>query len=173
MRLLHYSEKPLTRLRRKPVVQRDVMGSYTKPRGLWVTPEGDEWGWMEWCGSERFRVDDWKHETDIFLTKNNNVLHLTTPLEMVAFDCEYKEDFSYKEESYVYQRINWQRVASEYDGLIISPYQWKHRLNMDWYYGWDCASGCIWNPKVLKLGACRPYELKVEEINEDTGEKVA
>ena len=31
------------------------------------------------------------------------------------------------------------------DGIIIAPYQWYCRMTVDWYYTWDCASGCIWN----------------------------
>ena len=45
--------------------------------------------------------------------------------------------------------INWVEVSEMYDGVEISPYQWKRRLaiNFMWYYGWDCASGVIWRPK--------------------------
>ena len=49
-------------------------------------------------------------------------------------------------------QIDWAEVASKYDGIIISPYQWSLRLDMEmmWYYGWDCASGCIWNISAIK-----------------------
>jgi len=50
--------------------------------------------------------------------------------------------------------INWPAVAEKYDGIIIAPYIWQRRLsdNPDhfWYYGWDCASGCIWNTEVIE-----------------------
>jgi len=36
-------------------------------------------------------------------------------------------------------------VSKEYDGIEIAPYQWDARLSLIWYYGWDVASGCIWN----------------------------
>ena len=46
--------------------------------------------------------------------------------------------------------INWRAVAGDYAGLIITPYQWSRRLEpYSWYYGWDCASGCIWDPSAI------------------------
>ena len=59
--------------------------------------------------------------------------------------------FTHHHRSY---RINWQPLTEQYAGIIISPYQWKRRLDgraSDWYYGWDCASACIWD-----LSAVRP-----------------
>lgn len=45
--------------------------------------------------------------------------------------------------------IDWQAVASDHDGIIISPYNWPARHEMIWYYPWDCASGCIWNADAI------------------------
>jgi hypothetical protein len=41
--------------------------------------------------------------------------------------------------------IDWEMVCGEYDGIIISPFCWERRLEVMWYYTWDCASGCVWN----------------------------
>lgn len=51
---------------------------------------------------------------------------------------------------YVYY-IDWDRVASKHDGIIIAPYCWQQRLKDEtfWYYSWDCASGCIWHPRAV------------------------
>ncbi len=48
--------------------------------------------------------------------------------------------------------IDWIKVAKQYAGLIIAPYQWGYRLEpgTHWYYGWDCASGCIWDASVIE-----------------------
>ena len=47
--------------------------------------------------------------------------------------------------------IDWPAVATDYPGLIIAPYQWSCRMSefTRWYYGWDCASGCIWNADAI------------------------
>lgn len=33
----------------------------------------------------------------------------------------------------------------------ITPYCWPARMDPDliWYYGWDCASGCIWDASTI------------------------
>ena len=48
---------------------------------------------------------------------------------------------------------DWKLIAQEFDGIEIAPYQWEIRMdyNFFWYYGWDCASGCLWRPKNLTL----------------------
>ena len=35
---------------------------------------------------------------------------------------------------------------------VVSPYQWNCRLSLEtcWYYGLDCASGCIWYLDCIK-----------------------
>jgi hypothetical protein len=55
----------------------------------------------------------------------------------------------------------WDALFEEYDGIEIAPYQWHFRLAPDffWYYGWDCASGCVWRASKLQLcliGEYRP-----------------
>jgi hypothetical protein len=47
--------------------------------------------------------------------------------------------------------INWRRVARKYHGIVIAPYLRELRFDeaVWWYYGWDCASGCIWNRKAI------------------------
>jgi hypothetical protein len=52
--------------------------------------------------------------------------------------------------------IDWERLAKEYDGVEIAPYQWQRRLSdQRWYYSWDCASGCIWRPKDATISLIR------------------
>lgn len=45
--------------------------------------------------------------------------------------------------------VRWARVADRCDGVIIAPYQRERRHDYLWYYGWDCACGCIWQPRAL------------------------
>lgn len=42
-------------------------------------------------------------------------------------------------------------VAKDYDGIEIAPYQESLRYDLEWYYGWDVASGCIWNFEGIRL----------------------
>jgi hypothetical protein len=44
--------------------------------------------------------------------------------------------------------IKWNKVAKDWHGIEIRYLVDKHSSN--WYDGWDCSSGCIWNPKAVK-----------------------
>ena len=56
--------------------------------------------------------------------------------------------------------IDWPRVASDYAGIEICPYLSSKRMDEDsfWYYGWDVASGCVWDSKgitdLVEKGNC-------------------
>ena len=44
----------------------------------------------------------------------------------------------------------WDTLIGQYDGIEICPYLQQFRMsNSMWYYTWDVASGCIWDPQVL------------------------
>lgn len=45
-----------------------------------------------------------------------------------------------------------------------APYQWRRRneRGFSWYYGWDCASGCIWRASAIR-------EIRLIEIDMDVG----
>ncbi|MEQ1888067.1 MAG: hypothetical protein ABL951_02670 [Alphaproteobacteria bacterium] len=49
-------------------------------------------------------------------------------------------------------RMNWSAMANRYDGVIIAPYCHEKRCSLSavWYYGWDCASGRIWNADAIE-----------------------
>lgn len=109
-----------------------------KPNGLWVSV-GDDWD--RWCRGEdlTWTVDVPVHSvtlTDdaadhlLILNSESAVRDMPTVQAHRGLRCEY---------------IDWPTLASQYGGIVIAPYQWGARLDVMWYYGWDCASGCIWD----------------------------
>lgn len=136
---LHYSRHPLVlpidRLTHYGTSRRD----FFKPIGFWYSA-GD--AWLEWCKSE---MPDWVgthvYEVDVSAA---NVLALTTPMAVKRFHEEYRVTTSPTGRFY---NIDWGRVAEKYDGVEIIPYHHSIRLDIEllWYYGWDVASGCVWN----------------------------
>jgi hypothetical protein len=110
---------------------------FLKPRGLWLSVDGDD-DWAAWCrensygcGCRRFTIE---------LTPAARVLTLVGDREVRAFDRHYGVNL------YDTMRaIDWVRVATDVQGLIIAPYVWTARLDLLWYYGWDCASGVVWD----------------------------
>jgi hypothetical protein len=112
----------------------------TKPKGLWY---GIGSSWIDWVRDE---MPDWESDNafkiDIDVDK---ILKITNSEELLAFNKKYGVKFK------SYNVIDWQRVASEYGGIEISPYNYKLRMSREvwWYYGWDVASGCIWDEGVI------------------------
>jgi hypothetical protein len=80
----------------------------------------------------------------VTLSPTANILHVKSKKALENFARNFFLDSPY------YPSIDWNKVAEEYQGIIIAPYRWEHRLDMMWYYGWDCASGCIWDSKAIE-----------------------
>ncbi len=143
--LIHYSQKPISKLR--SIAQKEHA---MKPTGLWVSVAG-EYGWKEWCIDNEYK-GEFTHETEVVLSEDAKILRLSSPDDLKRFTEAYQANIPLNDKifrSIAY--INWQRIAELYDGIIISPYIWECRLDSYtfWYYGWDCASGCIWNAKAI------------------------
>lgn len=145
MNLIHYSVNKIEVL--------DATVDYSglsmqrfKPRGLWVSVDD---AWEVWCRDEEYELARLTHKHKIKLRDTANILLLDTTEKIRAFDEQYKLNM-------LVEKIDWLRVKQHYDGIIIAPYQWSLRYELMWYYGWDCASGCIWNINAIKeiIHAC-------------------
>lgn len=139
MRLVHFSAEPLGALR--TVVAK--MEPSFKPHGLWLSDEDDEQSWSAWCTAEEFGLGTITTEFD--LVPNHNVLHLASADDLLDFTADYGSGSNVHKFDY----IDWQRVADKYQGLLITPYVWSCRYDLMWYYGWDCASACVWDVSAL------------------------
>lgn len=102
--------------------QREPRSQYDKPRGFWITDDSEQC-WRSWCLSEEFDLDTLTHVHEVELDESR-ILFLRSTGEL--------DDFT-----------------REYAGIIITPYQWARRLELSWYYNWDCASGCIWDVSAI------------------------
>lgn len=111
-----------------------------KPSGLWVSVPGPD-DWLAWNRSEEFLNIDPADAHVVTLTRDANVLHLATE-QAVRDLCS---TYPHPEYTEGYRCPDWAAIREAYDGIVIAPYQWGCRYDVSWYYGWDCASGCIWN----------------------------
>jgi len=146
-KLSHFSSEPVSVVR--SVEQRwryELPSEHEKPKGFWVSVDGED-DWASWCASEDFGIGQIRH--NVVLAPNANILRCHDKLDVLCLTERYGIDIP----GYSWSRkaIDWQRIASEYQGLIIAPYVWECRLNdeCNWYYGWDCASGCIWDAAAI------------------------
>jgi hypothetical protein len=142
--LSHYSEDPLDFDPSRSYDQGDFGNG--KPRGLWLSVDGPR-DWPEWCRGEDWAIESLANRAPFALAAGANVLVISTEAELIGFTLLFRGQGIGR------RWIDWSLVARQYDGLIIAPYIWPSRLNPEtiWYYGWDCASGCIWNLSALEL----------------------
>lgn len=154
MRLIHFAHpgKEIMRERLRGYLPEE-MERGPKPKGLWVSDESqEEWSWSWWCKSEQ---PDWIEGTlaqEVVLVPDANILFIQSVDELDAFGARFmKQPEGWPDDLMASYSIDWPEVAKLYDGIVITPYLWSRRLHRgsSWYYGWDCASGCIWNPAAI------------------------
>lgn len=146
MRLIHHN-KEVVKFDPNLVYQKSDRDPYFKPTGLWVSDE-DDYGWSHWCAAEAFRPEDLKYEHLVELTWDNNILFITNSDQLDTFHNSFKAYIGDWEHEARW--CNWEAVYSKWQGIIITPYLWERRMDYMWYYGWDCASGCIWDLKAIR-----------------------
>lgn len=126
-----------------------------KPKGFWFEVNGD---WRRWCRDE---MPHWVHDHYLHRVTlgEERMLQITSVAEMDDFNAEYHVDEWVNGRYFtgnMNRGIRWDRVAATYDGIEITPYLWARRLDgPTWYYGWDCASGVIWNPRGITVERMR------------------
>lgn len=118
---------------------------WDKPRGFWYEVNSD---WRRWCESE---MPEWLKGTMLYSVDLGaaRILRITNNYEFRRFQHRFvvvgRERWT--------TGPDWNLVAKDYDGIEIAPYLWEFRLAEDcmWYYGWDCASGVVWNASKLRV----------------------
>lgn len=130
----------------------------TKPIGLWFSVSGNgHYGWYEWCQDNDFNLDRLSVVHELTLAPDARVLRITTARQLKEFTKVYATPLLPPTRLNV---IEWGRVAEEYDGIVIAPYLAECRLDdrLFWYYGWDCASGCVWRSRAVASLTVLPPE---------------
>lgn len=124
-----------------------------KPLGLWYG-FGDSW--IEWCQGEQ---PDWltPYIYEIVL-REDKIFKVNGEGELDKFEetyaipdplmAKFANEPLFKSDIGRYDKIDYNKLVAEgWYGLEINPYLWSRRLSRMWYYGWDCASGCVWNKR--------------------------
>lgn len=139
---IHVSKYPIYKLEERHYIQ----GPGHKPDGFWYG-FGEEWiDWTETAGPEY--KGEYVYDVDI---NGSNVLQIKDYSEIIEFTQEYRSSEQIIPE--IIFSIDWPRIELKYDGIEINPYIDEARLYNKtlWYYGWDVASGCIWNINKVKI----------------------
>ena len=135
---IHMSKKPFE-LEQRVYSQRIGM----KPHGFWYG-FGNEW--IDWT---RYEMPNWvgKYIYKVDIDKSN-ILEIKTRMDLMVFTRQHQ---SLKNVTGEGDAIDWDVISKKYEGIEINPYQQEARTQYIWYYGWDVASGCIWNLNKVKL----------------------
>lgn len=143
---LKFSKKPIV-LEQRVYEQSTCRSSYSKPKGFWITDDTSD-NWEAWCRSEEFCLDGLacRHEVDIDMSR---ILLISDSLQMDSFVREWMRE--HDEPGCRDGVVDWLGLSHRHSGLIITPYMWQFRLERmySWYYGWDCASGCVWDTSAI------------------------
>lgn len=149
MRLRHYAPAVVTLDRDAVYEQGGLDRPLGKPNGLWLSVEDDPVdGWfaaVEDMGlaPERVAVE---HVVD--LHPDANLLVVKDAEDLERLDAMLPALPLYPgDDATLRVHVDWSHVIEEFDGVVIAPYRYERRLDSayGWYYGWDCASGCVWN----------------------------
>lgn len=172
------SRKPISRINfSKPYVRKKYQRHHDrnfKPIGIWYSVGSD---WIDWVAGN---IDEWKGkylyalEVDDSQTAQvtdppdpSKMLIIDSPRAMWDFNKRYSQASKYLKHyktGEALREINWQQVQKDYGGIqIASPsgeYFWDFRMRdeFNWYYSWDVASGCIWNPELIQSAKQIPVE---------------
>ena len=150
----HYTGKPFKLDRSREYKFKDEtwrQTPHTKPPGLWLSDDSD-YGW-----------NDWANFWDFYPEERAVKYHVEADMENI---CLINSLSLFDKFAELYLRpsdwgtvlatdmkvINWPAVMRTYKGIVISPYFHERRLDFNnlWYYGWDCASGVIWDLTAIK-----------------------
>lgn len=146
---VHWSAEPLGQLENRNPIHR---WKRDKPHGLWFSVGDGPDSWREWCEREEFMLDSLVWRNVITFRDDARILRISGGRELDAFDDEYRpypDDPDWDALRLSRYAIDWARVGERYQGIIIAPYCWSRRMDLDWYYGWDCASGCVWDVSAI------------------------
>lgn len=153
--LNHWSMEPITNIDDRQYQQRIAW----KPSGLWFDVDRD---WLRWCDGEDYRRECLRYRHRLKLADDAVILRLSGSDAILRFTEEYAKPHpaltDLDNEVNIFDRhhsavIDWPRIAESFQGIIITPYCWRARWAFMWYYGWDCASGCVWDPSILTIDA--------------------
>lgn len=138
--LSHFSSRRTLKLR--SCKQRSEASA--KPKGLWVSVDGSQ-DWRSWCLNNEYGIENLEYRHRVTLSPDAQMITLMVGSDLVAFTQKYASPG-------LFIHIDWALVAREVQGILIPRYHWEHRLTgvvSEWYYGWGCASGCIWDADAI------------------------
>jgi hypothetical protein len=123
-----------------------------KPVGFWLS---EETAWEDWCREEGFATSDNSVVYEATISPDASILKIDTRETLLQFQNRYMEmnpDITMCP-NIVMRKIDWQRIAKDYDGIWVSNYNQLKRETIDsipmpgWLWALDCSCMCVWRPR--------------------------
>lgn len=173
--IFHYSGVPIDKFDYNWIYDENLTYAAlhgSKPSGFWVSVGED---WNDWCIRNKYNLEGLTYKYRLKFYPTAQIILLNSSDKILEFSekrCPYENLNPITKEKDSYE-VDWESVKKEYQGIIISPFQWHCRINPKclWYYGWDCESGCIWDTSCIEnieLISSIPVE---KDLHEDQMEK--
>lgn len=184
MTYYHWASDPV-KLRRIHYPQ----SGHPKPNGLWFDVN---MSWKRWCEAVQFRQEKLRYRHSVTLLDTSRLLFLRNAKDIDVFTREYARNLSghiqplqsskdidafalqYGSDLFgdilgqFTNYILWGEVAEKHSGIIIDPYSRARSKTYLWYYGWNCAGGCIWDTSVIRLG--KPCKMARQAFGQTTAQ---
>jgi hypothetical protein len=131
-----------------PVVYKGERHDESKPWGsVWWGVGGD---WIRWLSYE---APDWLEDRypviSALYLDDSGLLTIENDSQLEVFTAKYPDENSLLPKG---SGIHWDYLKDKgFSGIEIPTYLQKSRYSRTafWYYGWDCASGAVWDQKAI------------------------
>ena len=131
-------------------MQENVLKTHVKPCGVWFSYANTCDNWINWCLDEQ---PDWINPNSHFIYKMDiindscRILCITNLDQLKWFHDTYKKKIN----GFFYM-IQWELVQNDgWSGILIDSMTIENNEINNWYIGWDCSSGCIWDTSIIKM----------------------
>ena len=146
---------------------------HPKPNGFWFDVNEE---WRRWCETVQFRIENLQYRHTVTILDASRILFLRNAKDIDVFTRQYGHNLSghiqllqsakdidvfaghYGRDLFgdiqkqFSNYIMWGEVAEKHSGIIIDPYSRARSRTYLWYYGLNCAGGCVWDTSVIRLG---------------------
>lgn len=123
----------------------------SKPMGLWYAHNDS---WFDWCKSE---MPHWLQPYIYEIVLHTDTIYqISNVNQLKKFEKDYDGTEIFNQQLGIDSKllmrhwIDYVKLAENYGGIEIIPYLYSHRFQSMWYYGWDCASGCVFKKSSIK-----------------------
>jgi hypothetical protein len=151
---IHYTNPGITAIDLSRTYQQTAENLvFHTPNGLWLSVTGTN-DWEKYCHKNGLSPENLQSKFQITLKPAAKIILLYDDAVFKDFEKDYAyypEGIEIQGDNYTLNlSIAWERILSDYQGIIV-PIVLPKLYNMGlWYDTWCCTSGCIWDLQAVE-----------------------